>query len=124
MNNKEIQSQVLEDVVKWMKEFEWNKDTNISSLDIEKLLEKAISRTIELMEENYVPNEFLIEKLKEQNKVSRIEQKADFLKMILELLNVYAQTKVSDYSEGYSNGWIAFGNKIISKLGDDLGVGK
>ncbi len=49
-----------------------------------------------------------------------LEQTKEICEMIEEEGKKFAETKVTEYSEGYSNGWIACVNLILSKIkGDD-----
>jgi len=75
--NKKIQSQVLEDSMQFLLS---NYKLPFTPKTIKEVLEKAISRTIELMEEDIEHD------MKVVIDIERKKQKADFLKMIEEVL--------------------------------------
>ncbi len=45
-----------------------------------------------------------------------LTQTKEIVKMIKELKLTYSRSKLTDYSEGYSNGWINACNKIVERL--------
>jgi hypothetical protein len=66
--------------------------------------------------EQYSMDLFEFERLK-----ATLTQTNEIIKLIEELKEIYVRTKVSDYSEGYSNGAISVCENLLTKImGDDL----